>query len=224
MRRGSGRLAMSVVLLVLGFLVVAQLRSQSANQGLATLSVQELTELVANVTTRNNQLREEIRSLEQQRESVATAVERGDTSAVQIRTDLRRVLGWSGALGVSGAGVRVVVEGPLPGDAIEQLLNELRNAGAEAISIGAIRVVPGVIVSGPANSLVASGIPLADPIEILAIGQPESLAGSLARAGGPIAQLSARFPDVGITVNDADSVSIPPTDRDLYPVLGSPRL
>lgn len=224
MRRGSGRLAMSVVLLVLGFLVVAQLRSQSANQGLATLSVQELTELVANVTTRNNQLREEIRSLEQQRESVATAVERGDTSAVQIRTDLRRVLGWSGALGVSGAGVRVVVEGSLPGDAIEQLLNELRNAGAEAISIGAIRVVPGVIVSGPANSLVASGIPLADPIEILAIGQPESLAGSLARAGGPIAQLSARFPDVGITVNDADSVSIPPTDRDLYPVLGSPRL
>lgn len=224
MRRGSGRLAMSVVLIVLGFLVVVQLRSQAANQGLATLSVQELTELVANVTTRNNQLREEIRSLEQQRESVATAVERGDTSAVQIRTDLRRVLGWSGALGVSGAGVRVVVEGSLPGDAIEQLLNELRNAGAEAISIGAIRVVPGVIVSGPADSRVVSGIPLADPIEILAIGQPESLAGSLARAGGPIAQLSARFPDVGITVNDADSVEVPPTERDLYPVLGSPRL
>lgn len=224
MRRGSGRLAMSVVLIVLGFLVVVQLRSQAGNQGLANLSVQELTELVANVTTRNNQLREEIRSLERQRESVATAVERGDTSAVQIRTDLRRVLGWSGALGVSGAGVRVVVEGPLPGDAIEQLLNELRNAGAEAISIGAIRIVPGVIVSGPADSLVVSGIPLADPIEILAIGQPESLAGSLARAGGPIAQLSARFPDVGITVNDADSVSIPPSDRDLYPVLGSPRL
>lgn len=224
MRRGSGRLAMSVVLLVLGFLVVVQLRSQSSNQGLATLSVQELTELVANVTTRNNQLREEIRSLERQRESVATAMERGDTSAVQIRTDLRRVLGWSGALGVSGVGVRVVIEGPLPGDAIEQLLNELRNAGAEAIAIGAIRVVPGVIVSGPADSRVVSGIPLADPIEILAIGQPESLAGSLARAGGPIAQLAARFPDVGITVNDADSVEVPPTERDLYPVLGSPRL
>ena len=224
MRRASGRLAMSAVLLLLGFLVVAQLNTQAADQGLVTLSVQELTELVANVTTRNNQLREEIRSLERQRENVETAVERGDTSAVQIRTDLRRVLGWSGALGVSGAGVRVDVEGLLPGDAVEQLLNELRNAGAEAIAIGTIRVVPGVVVSVPADSLVLSGIPLASPVEILAIGQPESLAGSLARAGGPIAQLAARYPDVAITVNGSDFVSVPPTDRNLYPVLGSPRL
>jgi uncharacterized protein YlxW (UPF0749 family) len=224
MRRRSGRLAMSAVLLILGFLVVAQLRSQATDQGLAALSVQELTELVANVTTRNNQLREEIRTLERQNESVGSAVERGDTSTGQIRTDLNRVRGWSGALGVSGPGVRVNIEGSLPGDAVEQLLNELRNAGAEAISIGAIRIVPGVVVAGPADSLVVSGIPLAGQLEILAVGQPESLAGSLARAGGPIAQLAARYPDVTITVNDADLVDVPPTDRDLNPVLGRPRL
>jgi uncharacterized protein YlxW (UPF0749 family) len=215
---------MGAVLLILGFLVVVQLRSQAADQGLAGLSVQELTELVANVTTRNNQLRDEIRSLEQQREAVGSAVMRGDTSAVQIRTDLNRIRGWSGALGVSGAGVTVSIEGPLPGDAVELLLNELRNAGAEAIAIGAIRIVPGVVVSGPGGSLIVSGIPLADPLEIMAIGRSESLAGSLARAGGPIAQLSARFPDVRVTVNNADLVEIPPTDRDLDPVLGRPRL
>ena len=215
---------MSAVLLILGFLVVAQLRSQATDQGLAALSVQELTELVANVTTRNNQLREEIRTLERQNESVGAAVERGDTSTGQIRTDLNRVLGWSGALGVSGAGVRVSVEGSLPGDAVEQLLNELRNAGAEAISIGAIRVVPGVVVAGPADSLMVAGVPLAGQLEILAVGQPESLAGSLARAGGPIAQLAARYPDVTITVNNADLIDVPPTDRDLNPVLGRPRL
>jgi uncharacterized protein YlxW (UPF0749 family) len=215
---------MTTVLILLGFLVVVQLRSQAADQGLAASSVQDLTELVANVTTRNNQLREEVRSLERQQEAVTAALERGDTSAVQMRTDLNRILGWSGALGVTGAGVRVVVEGPLPGDAVEQLLNELRNAGAEAISIGATRIVPGVVVSGPAGSLVVSGIPLADPLEILATGQPEALAGSLVRTGGPIAQLAARYPDVSITVNDADVVRIPPTDRDLDPVLGRPRL
>lgn len=224
MRRGSGRLAMTALLVLLGFLVVVQLRSQTTDPGLAVLSVQELTELVANVTTRNNQLRQEIGTLERQHASVAAAVDRGDTSAVQMRSDLDRVLGWSGVLGVSGPGVRVVVEGPVPGDAVELLLNELRNAGAEAISIGGVRVVPGVVVFGPPDSLVAAGIPLAGPLEILASGQPESLAGSLARTGGPIAQLSARYPDVRITVNDADLVEIPPTDRDLNPVLGQPRL
>lgn len=224
MRRTSGRLAVGLVLVVLGFLVVVQLRSQAAGDGLNALSVQELTELVANLTARNNQLRQEIRTLETQREAVANAVERGDTSALQVRTDLNRVLGWSGVLGVTGTGVRVQVDGPLPGDAVEGLLNELRNAGAEAISIGAIRVVPGVVVSGPAGNLVVTGIPLADPIELLVIGQPETLSGSLTRAGGPIAQLAARYPEVLITVFTADRISVPPTDRDLAPELGRPRL
>jgi uncharacterized protein YlxW (UPF0749 family) len=224
MRRGSGRLALSAVLFLLGFLVVVQLRSQSADQGLTALSVSELTELVANVTTRNNQLREEIGTLERQRETVATAVERGDTSAGQIRTDLDRLRGWSGTLGLTGEGVHVTVVGQLPGDAVEQLLNELRNAGAEAIAIGSIRVVPGVIVAGPAGAVTVSGAPLPEPLTILAVGQPQTLAGSLSRAGGPIAQLAARFPDVTVTVTAQDLVIVPPTDRSLDPTFGRPRL
>jgi uncharacterized protein YlxW (UPF0749 family) len=224
MRRTSGRVAVALVLALLGFLVVAQLRSQAGGERLNGLSVQELGELVANLTTRNNQLRDEIGVLERQRDAVSSAVERGDTSAVQIRTDLSRVLGWSGVLGVTGAGVRVDLAGKLPGYAVGELLNELRNAGAEAISIGTIRVVSGVVVTGPAGSLMVTGIPLADPLEILAVGQPETLSGSLTRAGGPIAQLAARFPEVVITVNTADKVSLPPTDRDLGPRLGHPRL
>jgi uncharacterized protein YlxW (UPF0749 family) len=186
--------------------------------------VQELGELVANLTTRNNQLRDEIRALEAQRAAVARAVEGGDTSAVQIRADLNRIRGWSGALGVAGPGVRVVVEGPLPGDGVELLLNELRNAGAEALAIGTIRLVPGVVVSGPPGSLVAAGMPLGDPLEIVAIGQPETLGGSLTRAGGPIAQLAARRPDVVVTVSQEDRLDLPPSDRPLGPILGTPRL
>ena len=224
MRQASGLLAMGAVLLLLGFLVVVQLRSQAAGEGLNGLSVQELGELVGNLTTRNNQLRDEIRALERQRETLASTVERGDTSAGQVRSDLSRILGWSGALGVSGTGVRVTVDGSLPGDAVEQLINELRNAGAEAISIGTIRVVPGVVVTGPAGDLVVTGIPLADPLELLAIGSPEALSGSLTRAGGQIAQLAGRYPEAVITVSTEERLSLPPTDRDLNPQLGTPRL
>lgn len=220
----GGRVAVFVVAILLGFLAVTQWRSQAASDGLAPLSVQELGELVANLTTRNNQLRDEIRIIERQRDAVAAAVERGDSSAVQIRSDLSRVLGWSGALGVTGTGVRVLIEGPLPGDAVGELINELRNAGAEGVSIGAIRVVPGVVVTGPAGTLVVTGIPLADPLELLAIGDPGSLSGSMTRAGGPIAQFAARYPDVTITVDTADRLSLPPTDRDLGPKLGRPRI
>lgn len=224
MRRRPSVLAVSVVLVLLGFLVAVQLRSRAADDGLNGLSVQELGELVANLTTRNDQLREEIRVLEGQRNAVAATVDRGGTSAVQIQADLERVLGWSGALGVTGPGVRIVVEGRLPGDAVELVLNELRNAGAEALAIGDIRVVPGVVVSGPAGELVIDGVPLPATLEILAIGQAETLSGSLTRAGGPIAQLGAQYPEAIVTVNVADRLDVPATDRDLDPVLGRPRL
>lgn len=224
MRRWSSRIAMGGVLFVLGFLVVVQLRSQAADQGLNGLSVQELTELVANLTTRNNQLRDEIGTLDQQHDAVANAVERGDTSAVQIRADLNRILGWSGRVSVTGAGIRVTVTGAIPGDALEQLLNELRNAGAEAISIGPVRVVAGVVPNGPIGSVMVGGLPLETPVEIVAVGQPQTLAGSLTRAGGPIAQLGARFPETVITVTAEDLVAVPATERSLAPVLGRPRI
>jgi hypothetical protein len=56
------------------------------------------------------------------------------------------------------------------------------------------------------------------------VGQPQVLAGSLGRAGGPIAQLNARFPDVVIGVAAVDLVTVPATDRDLTPQLGKPRI
>lgn len=224
MRRVSGRLAVSAVLVLLGFLVVVQLRSQATNPGLAGKSAQDLTVLVANLTTQNNRLREEIGVLEGQRAAVAAAVQRGDTSAVQIRTDLSRIQGWSGALAITGAGVRIQVDGPLPGDAVGLLINELRNAGAEGIAIGELRDVPGVVVTGPAGDLTVGGVPLQLPLEILAVGQPEALSGSLTRAGGPIAQLAARFPDVSVAVTALDAVTLPATDRDLNPRLGRPRI
>jgi uncharacterized protein YlxW (UPF0749 family) len=224
MRRRASQLALTGVLFILGVLVVAQFRSQGADQGLAGLSVSDLTELVANVTTRNNQLRDEIAALEAQRQTIASAVQRGDTSSAQIRSDLNRVLGWSGALPVTGAGVRITISGALPGDAIEMLMNELRNAGCEAVAIGGVRVVPGVVATGPAGAVVLRGVLVKDPIDITAVGQPQVLAGSLGRAGGPVAQLAARFPEVVIGVATVDLVTVPATERDLTPRLGKPSL
>ena len=224
MRRRSGRIAVAVVLFVLGFLVVVQLKSQSVDQGLNALSVQDLTELVANLTTRNNQLRDEITTLEQQRDAIRSNVARGDSSAVQVRADLNRLRGWSGETAVVGTGIRVAVSGPIPGDALEQLLNELRNAGAEAISVGETRLVPGEVVAGPAGALSIDNSPLDDPFEISAIGNSETLTGTLTRAGGIIAQLAATYPDALLTVTPVTNLQLPATARSLAPVNGHPKL
>jgi uncharacterized protein YlxW (UPF0749 family) len=225
MRKGwSGRIAVGLVLTLLGFLAVVQLRSQTTDQALAQLTVQDLTELVANLTARNNQLRDDARLLETQRTALQAGVQRGDSSAASIRNDLQRLLGWSGAIGVNGAGVRVSVSGALPAAGINSLVNELWNAGAEAMSIDGVRLVPGIVVEGDGTTLTLAGSSLVAPLEILAVGQSETLAGSLTRAGGPIAQLSATYPEVTLTVSAQDLVEIKATQRSLAPVLGKPRL
>ena len=64
MRRLSAQIALTAVAIALGLLVVLQIRSQAGASDLANRSAQDLTVLVANLNTRNDQLRTEIAALE----------------------------------------------------------------------------------------------------------------------------------------------------------------
>jgi uncharacterized protein YlxW (UPF0749 family) len=123
-----------------------------------------------------------------------------------------------------GPGVRITVTGPLPGSAIEDLLNELRNAGAEAIGVDDVRMVPGDVVAGPAGQLSVDNTALDDPFEVSAIGNAEALTGTLTRAGGIIAQLAATYPDAQLTVTPVSNLQLPATVRSLAPSHGHPKL
>jgi len=111
----------------------------------------------------------------------------------------------------------------VPASAISDLLNELRNAGAEAISIGGVRVVASTVVGGPDGSLSVENTALGPRVEVLAIGNPAALTGALTRAGGLVAQLQATYEEVAVEVTPLDAVTVPATERTLVPVAGKPR-
>jgi uncharacterized protein YlxW (UPF0749 family) len=224
MRKPSNQLTLAVVTLLLGFLVVVQLRTQASVTAFAGLSSQDLTVLVANLDARNDQLRTEVATLEQELGVLQQNTQRGDASVDELRADLRRVRLYSGIDPATGPGVSVVVHGPIDGSGIEDLINELRNAGAEAMAIEATRLVPGVVAMGPAGAAEIGGTGLKDPFTVYAIGAPDKLTGSLTRPGGIISQLSATQPDVTVEVTPLDRIAVPATDRDLQPGHGHPRL
>ncbi|MFL5757321.1 MAG: DUF881 domain-containing protein [Chloroflexota bacterium] len=223
-RKIPNQVALTAVAVVLGFLVVVQIRSQSASPGLAGLSAQELTVVVANLSEQNDRLRVEVQGLERQSGDLASDRDRGDVSLSDLRLDLARIRAWAGLAPVSGQGVRVEISGPLPAEGVADILNELRNAGAEAVAVNGVRVVPGVVVSGAAGQLAIGGQALVGPVVIEAIGQSETLTGSLSRAGGPVAQLGARFPDATVEVTPADHLLLGATNRTLVPAHGRPRI
>lgn len=223
MRRPRSQIALAAIALLLGFLLVVQVRAQQAGTGLEAQSSQDLTLLIANLTTRSDALRAELADLQRQLDTMGVARARGETSVGQLRSDLERVRLWAGLEAATGPGVRITVDGPVPAVAMADLVNELRNVGAEAIAVDDVRVVAGSVVAGPARGLSIDNTALGPRVEITAIGNAPTLTGALTRAGGIVAQVQATYTDVAIEVTPLDAVEVPATERTLVPVIGQPR-
>ena len=224
MHRRRNQLTIAAVAFVLGLLVIVQLRTQASGAAFAGLSSQDLTVLVANLNARNDQLRREVANLDRELATLTGNTQRGEASIDELRADLRRVRLYAGVDAAMGPGVLIAARGPIDGSAVEDLINELRNAGAEAIGIEGTRIVPGVVVGGGPGAVTLADALVDDPFVIVAIGPPDKLTGSLTRSGGIIAQLAATQPDVILEVTPTDAISIPATQRNLVPTAGRPRL
>ncbi len=221
----KSQLTIAAVACLLGLLIVVQLRGQAGGSGLATKSPQDLTVLVANLNTENDRLRTEVSTLQGQRDELRANRATGATSVGQLESDLGRIRAWSGLDPIAGKGVAILVSGEIDALAVDDLLNELRNAGAEAIAIEDIRLISKTTVSGVPGSLDLDGFLVRDPFTIRAIGKPETLVGSLTRVGGIVAQLAATNPGATVEVQPVDQLmTLPATRRNLVPDHGHPRL
>ena len=86
------------------------------------------------------------------------------------------------------------------------VINELKNAGAEAISINDQRLVPTSSIVCGGNIIEINGEKVGAPFEIKAIGLPEQLA-ALSRPGGYLEIL--KNATVGVELKKSNSITIP---------------
>jgi len=86
------------------------------------------------------------------------------------------------------------------------VINELKNAGAEAISINNQRIVPTSSISCGGNIIEINGEKVGAPFEIKAIGLPEQLS-ALSRQGGYLEILKEA--SVGVELKKSNRITIP---------------
>ena len=86
------------------------------------------------------------------------------------------------------------------------VINELKNAGAEAISINDQRLVPTSSIVCGGNIIEINGEKVGAPFEIKAIGLPEQLA-ALSRPGGYLEYL--KRDTIGVDLKKSNSITIP---------------
>jgi uncharacterized protein YlxW (UPF0749 family) len=224
MRHLHSQLTLALVAVALGFLVVVQLRAQSAGSSLDSKSIQDLTAIIAQLNAGNDQLLDQKTTEEDTLRQAQSDLQRGVSAASGAQGDLDQIRGWAGLDAISGQGVRLTLSGPFPGEVAEDAINELWSAGADGIDVNGIRVVPGLVVSGQAGSLQVGNVSAGHTLVISAVGDRDSLAGALQRPGGFMSQFGAGYPDATSNVATVTNLLLPATDRNLIPRDAQPRL
>lgn len=179
-------LLVAVLCAALGFAIVVQVR-QTHSDDFATMRQDDLVRLLDEITQRNEQLESEQATLILDRNELSTGV---DAQAVAERNaQVQAVL--AGTVPVQGPGIDLIVRevgDPIQAGAWVNLVEELRNAGAEAIQIDGQRVGVASAFVDASNGTELDGVLLTSPVRVLAIGDPE-MDVALEIPGGALATL-----------------------------------
>jgi uncharacterized protein YlxW (UPF0749 family) len=177
-------IVVSLIAVALGFLLVVQLRSQAAvARSLAAQDDTSVALLINDLNRANNQLIQQGAALTQQEAQLRQALTAGGADVQAIQKEFVTLREVNGEVPVHGPGLQIRIEGTIMDFELQDALNNLRNAGAEAIALNGYRIVGSTPVQSHADSLLINGHAVHSPLSLLVIGDPEQL--------GPAADLSA---------------------------------
>lgn len=227
---GWAPLAVILVTALVGFLLVSQLRgTQRFRQRLAAENEGDLTRILASLTTEADALRDQIGALKLQLLTLQTSSQQ-DVAASQATADeLRTLEVLSGTVTVTGPGIIVTIDDSARAtryDTMIDVVQELRDAGAEAIAINNHRVGVASWLTQREGRIVLDNEPLDAPYAVEAIGDATTLEGGLRIPGGAVDSLTA-LKDVKVAIQRSANLVIPalakaPVFRAAHPVGSSP--
>lgn len=189
------QLLIGLILAVLGFALVVQLRTTQQTSGFASARQEDLVRILDDLNARGERLRAEIDDLQRTRDKLTGGVGQ-DAAALQEtrrRQEVLRIL--AGTVAATGPGVQVTVTDPehtVTADVLLDTMQELRDAGAEAMQVNAVRLTASSWFTDSGPGVVADGTPLRAPYVFLAIGDPHTLADAMAIPGGVVDSVAGR--------------------------------
>ena len=215
MRTNGGGIATAIVALFLGVLAVTQVRTQDVyTRSLELETPASLTTLIANVAERNNALREEIFDLRLRTENAREDAASGKGTLAEAQRQLAQLQVFAARTAVKGQGISVHVDGAFDDKALSDLVNELRNAGAEAIAINGVRVSPRSWFGlTPDRTITVDARAMRGPWTVSAVGAPEVMYVAMTRTGGIIGQFQLIYRSTRFSVTKESALELPSATR-----------
>lgn len=185
----------ALLCVLLGVAIVTQVRQNDSGDSLETARPADLLVLLDSLQQREAALNTEVADLQQ---TLASLQASGSSDQAAIENAQARLAALSiliGTVPATGPGVTLTITDAAPGVAPETMLdviNELRNAGAEAIEVSggagdpkiSVRVGVDTWVVGSPGALEIDGQTINPPYTVAAIGDPPTLAAAMNIPGG----------------------------------------
>lgn len=211
--RGRGsKILSSALIFVLCVLIgfAASLQQHSAATNYATLSESELVRLLDETNQQLALLESQRNRLQSQLESVQSAVDK-QQQLKAIEDENRTTEGiLAGTLPAEGQGVTITItQGNKRIDAatLFNLLEELRNSGAEVIQVNTVRVVTSTHFTDTDTGVACDGTPLDSPYTFRAIGDKNALEDAVTIAGGVGSRLRVQY-GATVKIEKSDDIRI----------------
>lgn len=223
-RRRSVTAVIALVLVaLLGFGFVTQLRSTASGDNLATLRSDDLVQILDGLQQREDDLNAEIRTQEATLQGLLAGGASSGQALAEARKQASELEIINGVAPAAGPGITLRIEDAARAVGPEFLLDtvqELRNAGAEAIQIGSVRIGVDSAFVGDAASLQIDGTDVSRPIVVKAIGEPATLAAAMSIPGGVVD--SIRRVGASIAVGQSRAISITALRTPRTPIYARP--
>lgn len=208
-RPSRSQLVAALLLALLGYAATVQIQLTHASTDFAGQRRNDLVELLDSLSGASDRVQQQISSLQDTRDELLSSSNGRAAVIADTRRHLLNLQILAGTVGATGPGVTVTVSDPEAAVTPAALLNgieELRDAGAEAIQINDTRVVAESWIAGSPGAIIVDGQVVEPPYVITAIGSAHTLSDAVVFPGG----LSDEIESLGgkVAVQEGDAVVV----------------
>ncbi|WP_183095420.1 DUF881 domain-containing protein [Nocardioides stalactiti] len=209
-RPSRRQVVVGVLLAVLGFAGVTQVRANETDDTYAGQREQELIDILSALAGTRQRSEEEIAELEEVRDELQDDTSARRAALEQAQEDVDELNVLAGLVPVTGPGIRITIveeTGRVSLSSMLDTIEELRTAQAEAMQLnGTVRIVAQTSFEETEGGFLVDGELVEAPYVLDVIGDPSLLASSLEFLLGPRQQLQEDGAD--LDVDELSSIDI----------------
>lgn len=210
MKKRNIAITLGVMCLALTIAISVQYKTiRDANKVTGSNVNSELKTEVLRWKEKYEDIYKDLDDLEKILEEKRTLATSNDSKSLELQSELRTLNALIGAIDVNGEGIIITladnssvtnqtigifdnISNYLIHDTdLIMLVNELKNAGAEAISINDERIISTTSITCDGTVILINGNKISSPFTIKAIGSPALIFGAIQRTGGLLEELYA---------------------------------